>query len=162
MSRKAVIKSLFFFLFSFSVGCQGLDVQQVNYATYEQAVNDGAITRGVLPAFLPPSATDIISYYDLDTGELWAAYQLNANDVRTMIQGHEEIDSYSVKFPRRKPTGKISWWPKKLRAASPESSHHYKFYRCYHETRFSDSTVKKPAFMAVATESSTTWYWIPE
>jgi hypothetical protein len=41
------------------------------YPTYEAAKRDGPVSRGWIPSFVPPSATEIYEEHDLDTNQVW-------------------------------------------------------------------------------------------
>ena len=53
-----------------NVCCRG-ERPESHYNTYQDAVNDGAVRRGWIPAGFPKSAFDIYEKHDLDTNVVW-------------------------------------------------------------------------------------------
>lgn len=45
-----------------------------SYGTYQQAVADGAVRRGWLPEWLPPTATNIREWHNVDTNATYVSF----------------------------------------------------------------------------------------
>jgi len=140
--------------------CGWLETRESFYTNYSQAVSDGAIMKGWLPMFIPHSATDIAERHDIDTNEIWVRFHFSKDDLSSLLGPCEEIQSTDVAFPRSNVTQAISWWPSNLRGPLNNSDHNYKFYRCFQETKSPQGAVKKPAFLAVDSDSALAWYWL--
>jgi hypothetical protein len=57
------------------------------YSTYADAQRAGAIERGWVPAFVPPSARDIIASHNLDTNRQTLRFAIPPSDLGKMVAG---------------------------------------------------------------------------
>jgi hypothetical protein len=142
-------------------GCGWFETRESFYANYSQAVSDGAIIKGWLPMFLPHSATNIAERHDIDTNEIWVQFYFSKDDLSFLLRSCEKIESTKVIYPRLNVTQAIDWWPSNLRGSLNNSDHIYKFYRCSQDTASPLGSVKKPAFLALDSDSAVAWYWLP-
>ncbi len=56
-----------------NVSCGNYERPTARYPTWQEAVKDGATTRGWIPSFLPHSSTNISERHDLDSNvSVWA------------------------------------------------------------------------------------------
>ena len=63
------------------------DDMRESYASLADAKRAGAIERGWVPAFVPPSAHRITDVHDLDTNAQTLEFTVNSSDVQTMLAG---------------------------------------------------------------------------
>ena len=54
------------------------------YRDLASARADGAVARGWLPAFLPPSSRDLREVHDLDTGGRWLTFRADSGELAAM------------------------------------------------------------------------------
>ncbi len=104
-------------------GCSDTTLE-ASYATLFEAVSEGAVERGWVPAWLPEGATDLKEIHDLDSGESALAFTLpDGSDWPPHNQCHPE-ESAGVTPSRFHP----AWWPT---ASELEAS--YSFSSCFGE-----------------------------
>ena len=65
-------------------GCGVLEEPQEYYPSRDSLVADGAIERGWVPAWFPPSASRINEIHDLDTAEVWIRFELTSTDLESI------------------------------------------------------------------------------
>ena len=58
-----------------------------SYATWSEAEQAGAIERGWIPAFVPPSARRIRESHNLDTNRQVLRFTVRPSDVSAMVEG---------------------------------------------------------------------------
>jgi hypothetical protein len=63
------------------------------YATWAEANQAGAVKRGCIPAFVPPSAYDIRERHDLDTNAQRLEFTVPPSDVGRMVAGLREVSA---------------------------------------------------------------------
>lgn len=63
------------------------EVLEERYADHEAARAAGAVARGWIPAWVPPSARDIREVHDLDTNAQTLSFSLPVSDVAAMVAG---------------------------------------------------------------------------
>lgn len=57
------------------------DIRESDYPSLDEARRDNAVRDdGPVPTFLPSSASNIRTRYDIDTNELWTAFDWSATD----------------------------------------------------------------------------------
>ena len=88
------------------VGCDNIDVVEVAYTDIGDATSEGAVSRGWVPEWLPPSATDLRQIYSLDTNESALSFNFSQESWRpptdcNTIAPEELIPS---RYQR-------DWWP---------------------------------------------------
>jgi hypothetical protein len=139
-------------------GCAQLEMRDDTYNTYEEASAEGAIgKRGLLPAYIPGSATDIRVCFDIDTQETWARFRFAKGDFSLLVRYSEEVSPADVIYPRPGSTKWVRWWPKDLLNPPTESGSRYRFYRCDPDTAFSHWP--QTQFTAVSDDSTRAWFW---
>jgi hypothetical protein len=93
-----------------------------HYPTYTDAERADAIRRGVIPTFVPRSATDIWEEHDLDTNEQWLRFRLPAGDTALLIGGQQMTGGEARSLYRQPPSG-LSEMPAGFRGkAAPDTS----------------------------------------
>ena len=63
------------------------------YTTYADAQSAGAIKRGWVPAFVPPSATNIVESHDLDTNRQTLQFNLPPSAINEMVVGLRTVSA---------------------------------------------------------------------
>ena len=85
------------------------------YPTLLAAEEQGAISRGWIPDFLPPSSREIVEAHDLDTNEVWGRFEFAAHDLGPFLDRIRALEVDMVGDERiRAPRG-AAWWPPELR-----------------------------------------------
>ncbi len=82
------------------VACEKLDTVESTYPDAEAAIKDGAIERGVIPAFLPPSAKDIYEKHSLDTNEVWLRFSMEPGERAFIEKLCQRIQPAQLSVPR--------------------------------------------------------------
>lgn len=112
--------------------CENLETVENHYSNTESAINSGAIERGWVPVFLPPSAKDIYEQHNLDTNEVWLSFAMDADDLDMINRSCQKTGSENVSFPRMGIDG--GWWPETLTERGIDShlqqAAEYTHYRC--------------------------------
>lgn len=129
--------------------CERTEVVESVYANAQAAILAGAIERGWIPSFLPPSAQDIHERHNLDTNEVWLRYSMDTGDLGSFAKSCHRIDAAEAAFPRESAAG---WWPAPLleaRAGNQQSkAREYAHYRC-----------ENGGAMAIQGEEGQVFYW---
>lgn len=84
------------------------------YRTLGDAERDGAISRGWIPDFLPRSSVNLREVHDLDTNEVWGAFDFDPRDKgwfeeRLQGLGARRVGLEEVRVPPR-----ARLWPRDL------------------------------------------------
>lgn len=118
-----------------------------SYRTYRQAEADGAISRGWLPAWLPPTATEIREWHDLDTNATFASF----------IYGTAEPRKFLATCHRTSPTPLPA--QRRWRLNTGERSR-LQFYRCDEKTTFADGRAEARAtWVAIDHARTKAYFW---
>ena len=104
-----------------------------SYPDKAAAIQDGAIARGWVPAWLPESALAIRETHNLDTNETWREFELPATEILELDHSCSSL-SRPPSLPRRAP----GWWPATL------SGDEHRFYRCHDDDGFDAYLAWKP------------------
>jgi len=115
------------------------------YADKAAAIQDGAIHRGWIPGWIPESATALREMHDLDTNEVWLAFDLPHGDESVPGECSLLTDAVSG-LPNRNP----KWWPDEL-SSSDDESRQYRVYRC--------ETDRQRGYLAVKPGAARLYYW---
>lgn len=120
---------------------------ETSYRTYHDAVADGAIARGWLPAWLPPTATDIVEWHDLDTNATFASFSYGSAATATFLSPCEPTSRRPL--PSRPWS---SWWPR--------NGSDLHFYRCAEKTSFADGRVEvRETWVAIDRKQARAYFW---
>ena len=130
------------------------------YADYQEVVDDGAITRGWIPGYMPRSATNIQESHNLDINISWLRFTVPAEDIDDMTQALLLITQDQVKFSRPHRRVVRSWWPKDLQQQT-DMAKPYRFYRYDDHYQMGGEEQMRVDFIAVDVESGTVYYWMP-
>lgn len=91
-------------------GCS--ERREVRYANYADAARDGAVLRGWVPSYVPPSASEFVGVYDLDTGALLLRFRAEPDSVRAMASSLKSIEPRELKpWPRNMAPPRGVPWP---------------------------------------------------
>jgi hypothetical protein len=97
-----------------SAGCQDLQVVTNTYNTLADARSSGAIERGWIPGFLPPSAHDIREAHDQASARRrWGLFSFRPEDdgaLKGRLGSEMSLEGVGTDAPPR-----IEWWPVLLR-----------------------------------------------
>ena len=96
------------------------------YADLEEAREEGGVQKGWVPSFLPPSSTRIHERHDLDTNEVWGAFEFKPDEAEILRErltplARSDLAGLTV----RSPGGGVDWWPKELTGALPNDETAY-------------------------------------
>jgi hypothetical protein len=99
-----------------------------SYSSLGEAQRSGAIDKGWIPAWLPPSATDIRELHDIDTNESMLVFASDATHDWELPGDCQPVSYLQVPSPRLS----RRWWP------APELlERSYDFHRCKGDVPFS-------------------------
>ena len=139
---------------------QALERPHVTYATYEVMVADGALARGWIPAFVPPSATDFEECHDLDTNASWLRFSVPQESVSSIKTQLTAAGRGAVAYPKYPPGKWRVRWPHELTEGGSESVRY-----SLHTFEYTSNVggVKRPErdFVAIDESSGTVWHWRP-
>ena len=96
-----------------TTGCSALERSESSYRSVVEAAADGAIARGWLPADLPPSATAIREWHDLDTNRGFGTLRFGSTD-DGWVQSHWQAVAETRSLNVRRQRGDPEWWPNEL------------------------------------------------
>lgn len=120
---------------------------ETSYRTYHDAVADGAIARGWLPAWLPPTATDIVEWHNLDTNATFASFNYGSAATLTFLSKCEPTS----RRPLRSQPRSASW---------PRDWSDLQFYSCVEKTRFADGRVEvRETWVAIDRKRTRAYFW---
>ena len=94
-------------------GCS--DIQQATYESVDQARAAGAIERGWIPSFLPPSAVRIEEHHSIDTSRGWVRFHAPWRDLAAIGDMNRRINAASFKATDLVVPDRPSDWPQELR-----------------------------------------------
>ncbi len=97
------------------LGC--LERIESSYATLGEAKRDGAIERGWIPGFLPPSAREIHEVHDLDTNSTRGSCLFDRSDLSVLRSALVELDREELAGVEIPPPRGVRWWPRGLRGS---------------------------------------------
>jgi hypothetical protein len=93
--------------------------QHARYATYADAVHDGAVERGWIPDYVPRGATEIAEVHNLDTNAQLLRFQASPEALATMVARLVPAPSGTAPAPPRylsPPPGRL--WRRDLRSGA--------------------------------------------
>lgn len=96
-----------------AVGCGSGEVKEAFYLSLQAARDDGAVSSGRVPSFLPPSATSLHEVHDLDSGRSLLFFTFSAGDLSTLVAPCQAVSESDVP-PPPEGLGKTAWWPRDL------------------------------------------------
>jgi len=82
-----------------------------DYATFDQAREQGGVGRGWIPEYLPPSSVEIREVHDLDTNEMWCTFEFAREEVATLHSRLKPVSAAQVTGLTIRSPGKGDWWP---------------------------------------------------
>lgn len=98
---------------------------EANYATLAEARAAGAVARGWVPDWLPPSATNIREVHNLDTNHFMVRFTL---PMGTPFQPPKPCERVPLNVPPKPPFNR-AWWPSDVPASGP-ATHRHAFFGC--------------------------------
>ena len=106
MHKRAL--TLIVFGVAVGVGCRTIEQPRRHYDTYASAVAAGESSRGWLPAWVPPTATDLFFQNNIDTNELWLRFRLDKTAADSIQQFLRTVpaDEVTISSPARA----SDWW----------------------------------------------------
>ena len=134
---------------SFLIGCSLIlslagcgNLVETSYPDMEAVLQAGALEQGWLPAFLPQSATNIREAHDLETRQIWAAFELPFETIEKLGEVCTQISVEQIQPPQSAPR----WWNERA-LTDPWNA----FYVCQ------DASAK--GYLAVVGSSEQAYYW---
>lgn len=139
-----------FVLFQYS----WLDRVSAYYPSYASAERNGAISRGWIPEFIPPSATEIHEEHDLDTNQVWIRFRVPGTDVHRMVQAMRRLPDDEV-LSLKYISPQEGWWFEALVQQTPANDNALNA-EIYTSNCLDD---KGRAFIAVDRVQPLVFYW---
>jgi hypothetical protein len=84
------------------------EMPEASYEDLNAAIADGAVERGWIPDWLPPSAQDIKEKHDLDTNSQIVRFTISSSNSETLPDHCRSVHS------AQPPKLSASWWPKSV------------------------------------------------
>ncbi|MCL4845799.1 MAG: hypothetical protein KJ066_04650 [Acidobacteria bacterium] len=122
------------------------------FADHAQAVTRGAFEQGLVPAFVPSSATELLVRHDDRSGERWLRFQFPAGQRDDLVAACSPVARQAVAFPAARTKG-LGWWPDLLLGDSEALDEQLEFFRC------PPATATGSGWLAVHRAMPTAWYW---
>lgn len=124
------MKTILFVLLAFAcTACHGPDINEVVLENLDEARAKGVLREGGwMPHQLPPDSTNIQLRYDVDTNEVWVAFDQGKNESPSSLTDCEAIEATELRMVRTEPR----WWPDSLSSQRKPSDapRSYSYYRC--------------------------------
>ena len=124
-----------------------LEQPRSRYAAYQDAVAAGAVTRGLLPRRLPPSATEIYEKHFSDADHHWARFRFHPADTARMLAGLTPLPQAQVERLQIPSPGWASWWMLDPGMTTSSQGKRVRFYRA------------EDGWLAVDPRTSTAYFW---
>lgn len=99
--------------------------QENSYASFAEAQSSGAITRGWVPTWLPPTTTAITELHDIDTKRFMVRFAFPQKSAVPLPAGCVRVSPFAPPAPPFLST----WWPADV-PASHLSTHRHSFFQC--------------------------------
>lgn len=96
-----------------------------SYASYAEAQAAGAVARGWVPEWLPPSASSIREAHNLDTNHFMVRFVVPKG---TDLQLPKACEPVALNVPPRPPFHR-AWWPSDV-PATGLATHRHAFFGC--------------------------------
>jgi hypothetical protein len=145
--------------FAFEPLNPGGDNEEVSYASYADALKDGAVKRGWVHDFVPSSAVDIRESHNLDTNEQWLTFRFDAADRLKMQEKLKPLTMSGLSFPQNQSTHKRPWWPGDLQAPSDTLPKKYDLFSCQYTISSGGGSETCTAFVAIEKGRPRAWCW---
>lgn len=123
---------------------------QEAFGSYAEAVRAGAIERGLLPQWIPRSATEIRTQRDAGAGRLWVRFRYDPADFDPVLARFEPVPEEERERVPVPQAGWNGWWlvgPETL-----ESKNLRKAVQLHRTPR---------GYLAVYPRVHTAYYWVP-
>lgn len=98
-----------------SLGCGSGEVQESFYVSLQNARDDGAMTRGWVPSFLPSSAASIHEVHDAGSGPSLLFFTFPPGEPGALVGPCQAVSESDVP-PPPEDLGRTRWWPRDLLA----------------------------------------------
>lgn len=95
------------------LGCGRGEVQEVFYISLQAARDDGAISRGQVPSFLPASSASIHEVHDPDDSRALLFFTFPPGEPGTLLGPCQAVSEGDVAAPPED-LGRTRWWPRGL------------------------------------------------
>lgn len=89
------------------------ETPESTYRTLEEARRAGAIERGWIPESVPAFASNIREKHDLDTNEVWGAFEFPEERRTAVVTTLRSVPSEYLRG-RAIGSGGVAWWPRSL------------------------------------------------
>jgi hypothetical protein len=89
------------------------DMKESHYPSLADARRAGAVARGWLPDFLPESSSEIKEIHNIDTNQIWCAFEFSIEETRSLQQHLTAIEPTSVSTVQVRAVD-VAWWPRVL------------------------------------------------
>jgi len=127
--------------------CSGPDINEVVLQNLEDAKAKGFLREGGwLPPYLPSDSNRIRLRYDIDTNEIWAAFESSGGNLETLERECKTIGASEVRSVRTQPR----WWPESMstQRQSRQFPNSHMYYKCI-----------DGSFIALSRAAETSYYW---
>ena len=98
-----------------------------HYPTLRKAEQAGAISRGWIPSWTPPSARDIAEIHNIDSNAQLLTFRFDVYATAAFLEACASVVRTRVILPSWTPA---KWWPPELRQSSTAALGVLKFFLC--------------------------------
>lgn len=127
--------------------CSEPDINEVVLRNLDDAKAKGFLHEGGwLPAYLPSDSSRIRLRYDVDTNEVWVAFESSGRSPGSLESKCKAIGASDVQLVRTQPR----WWPKSMSAQqiARQLPNSHTYYKCIDRS-----------FVALSHAPETSYYW---
>lgn len=140
------------------LACNNSELLHASYANLEAARDDGAITRGWIHPFVPPSATNILEAHDLDTNTQCLTFNFHPDDRAQILQYFQPILEQDIPWPDKGPVRATSWWPVQFQHPHPLKIESHQPYQ-FSGDAFRSISPDMRAYLILDTTNNQVWFW---
>jgi hypothetical protein len=91
------------------------------YATLADAAAKGAVRRGWIPSFVPPTASDLYEEHDIDRNQVWLRFTVNPTDPSLALAAFTPLSLDAVRNLTVQPPCSSGWWFEGFIEQQPEN-----------------------------------------
>lgn len=137
-----------------------IDTPHVYYINYDAMIVDGAMTRGWIPAFVPPSAKEFEERHNIDTNASWLRFTLPKEAIPALEGALVKVEHDALVLPRYPGGNWREAWPREL-ARGGALTDRLVTYRYDYTSNVGNTKRPERDFVAIDHGTGTVWHWRP-
>jgi len=137
-----------------------IDTPHVYYPIYDDMIADGAMTRGWIPAFVPPSAKEFEERHNIDTNTSWLRFIVPKESIPDIERTLVKVERDDLVLPRYPGGNWREAWPQEL-AQGGAITDRFVTYRYDYTSDVGGTTRPERDFVVIDHATGTVWHWCP-